>query len=269
MQYGTSLPNFGGYADPELVLRLAGLAEAAGWDGFFLWDHIAVADQLETADPWTLLGAIATRTERIRLGTMVTPLPRRRPWVVARQATTIDHLSRGRLTLGVGIGSPPEEEFGRFGEPTDTRVRAEMLEEGLDILRGMWSGERFAHDGDHYMVGPTVFAPTPVQTPTIPIWVGGSWRKEAPLRRAMRFDGLFPVKMDMSEWKVDEIADLVSFIVEERGTVDGFEVVISGSFDRARSQGPAYEQAGATWLLSMPRLGDTPSDIESQIALGP
>jgi hypothetical protein len=250
------------------MVRLAAVAEDAGWDGCFLWDHIAVADELDTADPWVLLGAMAAGTDRIRLGTMVTPLPRRRPWVVARQATTVDHLSQGRLILGVGIGSPPDAEFERFGEPTDARVRAAMLDEGLHILRGMWSGKAFAHDGDHYRVNETVFAPTPVQTPSIPIWVGATWPNPRPLRRAARFEGAFPVKMDMTEWTVAEVEELVSIITTERGSLDGFDVVISGSFDDARARGAQYERAGATWFLSMPRMEDTFSLIESRVAAG-
>jgi alkanesulfonate monooxygenase SsuD/methylene tetrahydromethanopterin reductase-like flavin-dependent oxidoreductase (luciferase family) len=269
MRRGVSLPNFGDFADPAQMLELAGLAEATGWDGFFLWDHIAVDDGLETADPWTMLGAISVVTDRIRLGTMITPLPRRRPWVVARQATTVDHLSQGRLVLGVGIGSPADEEFGRFGEPTDARVRADMLDEALGVLQGIWGGEPFAHQGTHYHIAETVFAPRPMQTPSIPIWVAAEWPNRRPLRRAARFDGVFPVKTDMSGWCPEEVQRLVSIVVADRGTTAAFDVVISGSFDLGRERGAELERAGATWFLAVPQMGDTPGAVATELADGP
>ncbi|MGD2100728.1 MAG: LLM class flavin-dependent oxidoreductase [Acidimicrobiia bacterium] len=269
MRFGISVPNFGVYGDAPSLVRLAELAEGSGWDGFFVWDHISIADDLETLDPWALLGAVAVRTGRIAIGPMVTPLPRRRPWVVARQTTTVDDLSRGRLILGVGIGTPPEEEFGRFGEPTDARTRAEMLDEGLDILRGMWSGEPFAHEGTHYTVEETTFAPTPAGRPTIPIWVGATWPNRKPLRRAARFEGVFPFKADMSEWRTHEVDQLVSVITEDRGSLEDYDVVISGSFDEGRKRGSELEEAGATWFISGPGYGDSLADVEAQISSGP
>jgi alkanesulfonate monooxygenase SsuD/methylene tetrahydromethanopterin reductase-like flavin-dependent oxidoreductase (luciferase family) len=269
MLHGISLPNFGVYADPIRIVHLARLAEDSGWNGFFLWDHISYADRLETSDPWAQLGAIAATTETIAIGTMVTPLPRRRPWVVAREATTIDHLSRGRMILGVGIGTPPDEEFGRFGEPTDARIRADKLDEGLQILRGMWSGQPFAHEGNHYTIARTTFAPTPAQTPTIPIWVGAAWPNRRPMRRALRFEGVFPFKQDMSEWTTPQVEELVSFVTEGGRDPAEFDVVISGTFDQGRERGQEYGKAGATWFLSGPSYDDSLSDVEAQIARGP
>lgn len=269
MRHGISVPNFGAYADPEPTIEMAVLAEEAGWDGFFVWDHIAPMDRLDTADPWVLLAAIATRTSRMAIGPMVTPLPRRRPWVVARQATTLDHLSRGRLIVGVGLGTPPDEEFGRFGEPTDAQVRADMLDEGLDILRGMWSGQPYAHDGEHYTVRESVFAPTPAERATIPIWVGATWPNQRPMRRALRFEGVFPVKADMSEWTSEQVEELVSFVTESGNDPTELDVVISGSFEGGRERGRQYAEAGATWFLSGPGQDDSLSDVEAQIARGP
>jgi alkanesulfonate monooxygenase SsuD/methylene tetrahydromethanopterin reductase-like flavin-dependent oxidoreductase (luciferase family) len=266
---GISVPNFGVYADPNWIVHLALLAEDSGWDGFFLWDHIAYANGLETADPWTQLAAIAVTTKRIAIGPMVTPLPRRRPWVLARQATTVDHLSGGRLILGVGIGTPPEAEYGRFGEPTDARIRADKLDEGLDIVRGIWSGEPFAHEGTHYTVEETRFAPTPAQTPTIPIWVGATWPNRRPLRRALRFEGVFPFMADMSEWTSEQVEELVSFVVEGGRDPAEFDVVISGPFQRGRERGREYGEAGATWFLSGPGQDHSVSDVEAQIGRGP
>jgi len=267
VRFGISVANFARYADPELIVRWAGLAETSSWDGFFLWDHIAVAEGWDHSDPWVELGAIAQVTDRIAIGPMVTPLPRRRPWVVARQATTVDHLSGGRLILGVGIGNPPEEEFGRFGEPTDDRERADLLDEGLEILKGMWSGEPYSHSGEHLSVARSTFGPTPVQQPTIPIWVAAMWPNRRPMRRAARFEGVFPFKM--GTWSVDEVLHLASIMNDFRGDLEGFDLVISGSFLDGSEFGGEYADAGATWYLAVPRPGDTVDDVEAAIRRGP
>jgi alkanesulfonate monooxygenase SsuD/methylene tetrahydromethanopterin reductase-like flavin-dependent oxidoreductase (luciferase family) len=145
VQRGIAIPNFGD--DPAELIQLGVDAEAAGFDGFFLWDHIVFSntgDGPPILDPWLLLAVIAARTSRIRLGTMITPVPRRRPWQLARQTATLDVLSEGRVTLGVGIGSPAYGDFGIFGEPAGDRERAERLDEGLDVLAGLWTGDKFS-----------------------------------------------------------------------------------------------------------------------------
>ena len=156
MRYAVNVPNFEDYGDARTVAGLAADAEAAGWDGFFVWDHLAFvkAWRLRIADPWVLLTAVALATERLRLGPMVTPLPRRRPWKLARETVTLDRLSGGRLVLGVGLGEPPEDEYGSFGEPTDPVVRAAMLDEGLEVLTRLWSGETVSFQGRHYRADP-------------------------------------------------------------------------------------------------------------------
>ena len=174
MQRGVAIPCFG--TDPAALIRLGVAAEAAGFDGFFVWDHIVFSntgDGPPILDPWVVLAAVASRTERIRLGTMITPVPRRRPWQLARQTATLDVLSGGRMILGVGIGSPAYGDFGIFGEPTGERDRAELLDEGLAVLAGLWTGEKFSYRGRHFSVDPVRFTPTPVQRPRIPVWVGG------------------------------------------------------------------------------------------------
>lgn len=169
------MPNFGDFAHPGHLLDLARRAEAAGWEGFFLWDHVYAGDWAgPVIDPWVTLGAVAQVTERIALGTMVTPLPRRRPTTLARQTVTLDHLSGGRLVLGVGIGWPPDLDFANLGDSGDNRVRAAQLDEGLKVLTGLWSGERFSFSGEHYRVTDARFVPPPVQQPRIPIWVGST-----------------------------------------------------------------------------------------------
>ncbi len=197
MRIGLNMPNFAEFADPAVAVSLAVEAERAGWDGMFIWDHINIFGEMPVplADPWVLLAAMAQATRKIAIGPMVTPLPRRRPWVLARQTATLDRLSNGRLVMGVGLGLPADTEFAAFGEDPDIRVRAEKLDEGLEILTGLWSGEPFEFSGQHYNVARTRFAPTPVQMPRPPIIVAGTWPRQAPLRRAARWDGYFPLRL--------------------------------------------------------------------------
>ena len=160
MQFGLYLPNFGAFADPVGLAALAATAEAAGWDGLFLWDHVVRREgDYDLADPWISLAAVATATSRLRIGPLVTPLPRRRPWNVAKQAVTLDHLSGGRMVLGVGLGTPRGPEFPAFGEETDLRVRGDMLDEALIVVRRAWSGETVRHTGPHYRVEGVRFLP--------------------------------------------------------------------------------------------------------------
>jgi alkanesulfonate monooxygenase SsuD/methylene tetrahydromethanopterin reductase-like flavin-dependent oxidoreductase (luciferase family) len=239
-------------------MKLAWDAENAGWDGFFLWDHVVFDTSFHPlADPWVALAAIATTTERMRIGTMITPVARRRPWNLARESVTLDRLCTGRLTLGVGLGSPSRVEFGFFGEETDDVTRARKLDEGLDILTGLWSGENFSYEGDHYHIEPVVFHPTPIQQPRIPIWVGGGWPTKAPFQRAARYDGVFPLKGG-GKLTPQEISDVKSFVEAERerqGRAAGsFDYVASGitpsdSRSLAAAVVEPFAEAGATWWL--------------------
>jgi alkanesulfonate monooxygenase SsuD/methylene tetrahydromethanopterin reductase-like flavin-dependent oxidoreductase (luciferase family) len=257
MRFGLTMPNFGEFANPATVIELSRLAETAGWDGVFVWDHINPFGEMpvDVADPWILLTAMAAATERVAIGPMVTPLPRRRPWVVARQTATLDRLSGGRLVMGVGCGLPPETEFGAFGEATELRVRAEKLDEALTILTGLWSGERFEFSGNHFHVEPTRFLPTPVRKPRPPIIVAGTWPRSGPLRRAARWDGYFPLKLgpeglaDVAPDDVTEIRGQLEELREGRPA----EIMVTGettsrSFDSARVD--AFARAGATWYLA-------------------
>ncbi|MBL1066564.1 LLM class flavin-dependent oxidoreductase [Streptomyces sp. 7-21] len=186
MRYGVDIRTFGSLAEPARVVELARAAEAAGWEAVFLWDHLAFAWGVPSADPWVLLGAVAQATARVRLGPAVTPLPRRRPAVVASAVAALDRLSGGRVTLGVGAGGVPAE-FAAFGEPHPARMRAEMLDEALDLLAALWRGEQVAHAGPHYTADGVTLAPVPLQRPRVPVWVGGGSR--AAQRRAARWDG--------------------------------------------------------------------------------
>jgi alkanesulfonate monooxygenase SsuD/methylene tetrahydromethanopterin reductase-like flavin-dependent oxidoreductase (luciferase family) len=257
MRFALNVPNFGDYADPRTFMRLAHEAEDAGWDALFVWDHLLVdpAWGVPIADPWVLLSAAAAATERIRLGPMVTPLPRRRPWDVARQAVTLDHLSGGRLTLGVGLGAPPEADFEAFGETSDLRVRAAKLDEGLAILDGLWTNAPFEFVGEHFRLSRMQFAPAPLQQPRIPIWVAGYWPHRAPFRRAARWDGVVPASRVTDETgapiPLEELRAVVDVIRAARGSdgLDRFDVMVAGGTDAtgaARAVEP-YAAAGATW----------------------
>ncbi|HET8630785.1 MAG TPA: LLM class flavin-dependent oxidoreductase [Thermomicrobiales bacterium] len=279
MQYGISVPNFAEYADPRTLADLARDAEAAGWDGFFLWDHILFDTgwRLPIADPWVALAAIAASTTRVRLGPLVTPLARRRPWKVARETVTLDHLTGGRLVLGVGLGYPPDAEFGQFGEETDDKVRARKLDEGLDILTGLWSGEPFAYAGEQYRLKETVFLPRPVQRPRIPIWVGGYWPNRAPFRRAARWDGVCPGSLNTNWDEIIPLADLRAalYIAAYRAGAAPYDVVVGGytpGDDRAAGAAVVapYAEAGVTWWIeNIHGLRGPFDDMRERVRQGP
>lgn len=187
---------FDALSEPGLVAELADPAEERGWDGFFVWDHVAHrAPVSAVADPWITMAAIAVRTTRIVTGPLVTPLPRRRMHQLARETVTLDRLSGGRLVLGVGLGSDRTGEFdpARFGEEGAPRARAKLLDDGLERLLAYWGGE---------------FEPRPVQEPRIPIWVAARWPNKRPLKRAARYDGVFPIDLPGP----DELTELVAEI---------------------------------------------------------
>jgi alkanesulfonate monooxygenase SsuD/methylene tetrahydromethanopterin reductase-like flavin-dependent oxidoreductase (luciferase family) len=212
LKFGLSMPPIGPYSDPTYLSDIAVEAEEAGWDGFFIWDHSIFFSPHEPivpthplVDPWIALAAIAVKTKRVRLGPMITSLARRRPWKVARETVSLDLLSGGRFIMGVGLGSPPDLDFGSFGEDGDDKIRACKMDEGLAIMSGLWSGEPFQFNGEFYSVREVTFLPKPVQSPRIPIWVGGTWDKSGPARRAARWDGYFPQKwrhiLSVEEWR--------------------------------------------------------------------
>lgn len=203
------------------------------------------------------LAAIALATRRLRIGALVTPLPRRRPWVVARSAVSVDRLSEGRLVFGAGIGSGRPSEWGGLGEESDARVRGEQLDEALAVLEGLWSGERFAFRGQHYRVDETRFQPVALQRPRIPIWLAAYYPHRRPLRRAARFDGVFPLfrKGEPAEQQPRLLAEAVAFVRSLRGDAAPFDVVhcepplAAGREAAARERVAAIRAAGATWWL--------------------
>jgi alkanesulfonate monooxygenase SsuD/methylene tetrahydromethanopterin reductase-like flavin-dependent oxidoreductase (luciferase family) len=276
MKYAFDLPQFGPYANPRLLAELAHDAEVAGWDGFFVWDHIQVGWPDAVADPWIALAAIATSTSRILLGPIVTPLFRRHPWKLARETVTLDHLCGGRLVLGVGLGSDIFSEIRTFDGPIDDKVRAEMLDEGLAILLGLWSGEKFSFAGKHYTVRETQFLPTPLQKPRIPIWVAGTWPHRRPFRRAARFDGVAAISGDIEKSLTPaDVRALVAYIKSYRTANAPFDVLQSGETpggDRVRALAivAPYEEAGATWWFESPLPWKTPlGKVRERIHQGP
>ena len=258
MRFSINIPNFGDFADAEVVAQLASATEASGWDALFVWDHIVYdrRARMRIGDPWMLLTAAALATTRIKLGPMVTPVPRRRPQQLARQVSTLDNLSGGRVIFGAGLGGPIEDEYGSFGEPTDARLLAEQLDEGLDLLDRYWSGDPVSHEGRHYQARDVALLPTPVQRPRVPVWIGGFWPARRPMRRAARWDGAVPLFESATHGHVpplDEVRDLVAYVRRHRDgdPDDSFEFVLGGpsAADRAAALdllGPLIE-AGATW----------------------
>ena len=258
MRFGLSVPNFGALADPAFVGELARTAELTGWDGLFIWDHIAISNEFPIGDPWIALAAAAVSTSRIRLGTMVTPLPRRRPWKVARESVGIDLLSEGRFTLGVGSGSNVGGEFDRFGEAPTMRERSGRLDEGLEILERLWLGEALTFRGRYFQIEDARFRPRPVQRPRIPVVVAGHWPHEGPIRRAARWDGFAPlVRVEGGNVRyltAEEIRAALAAVARIRGSVLGFEMYAGGSLVAAGSttdQIRAAAEAGATWWLGL------------------
>jgi alkanesulfonate monooxygenase SsuD/methylene tetrahydromethanopterin reductase-like flavin-dependent oxidoreductase (luciferase family) len=254
VRFAIDFPISGEYSDPCLLAALARESEDSGWDGCFVWDHIQVGQGEPVADAWIALAAIAAATERIRLGPLVTPLFRRHPWKVARESVTLDHLSRGRLILGVGLGSDAFGEISTLDGPLDDRIRAEMLDEALAIITGLWRGERFSFAGRHYRIEQAQFLPTPLQSPRIPLWIAGTWPRKAPFRRAARFDGAVPVKGDFkSSLTSADTARLVDFVRRFRIGDRHFDIVqfgtTTGDNGQDRQIVTPYARAGATWWV--------------------
>jgi alkanesulfonate monooxygenase SsuD/methylene tetrahydromethanopterin reductase-like flavin-dependent oxidoreductase (luciferase family) len=249
MRSALFLPLFEELADPGVVARLAREAEEAGWDGFFVWDHIRWREPVTAVgDTQVTLAAIAAATERIRFGPMITPLARRRPAKVARETAALDLLSGGRMTLGVGLGS---EEFGSelsiTGEELDDRRRGQMLDEALEILESAWSGEPVRHRGEHYTVDAMRFLPRPVQRPRVPVWVAGVAGNAKPMRRAARYDGFFPIRVESPD-QLAEIVARVAALREEAGRPADEPYDVIAELDPDADPAP-YRDAGATWRL--------------------
>ncbi len=237
MRFAVCIANFGVYADPHASLAVAHAADAAGWEGFFIWDHLAFVWNGPSADPWVTLGAVAASTEGLMLGTAVTPVPRRRPQVVAEQVATLDRLNHGRVVLGAGLGGN-EREFTEFGEDYDRRRRETLLDDGLHIVRRFWEGH---------------------------IWIGGN--APSALRRAARWDGWIPDSLtpDRIEMSPEELAASVKRIGRGSGPETGFDIAFNGYSEPSDARRVhAYAQAGATWWLE--NFHDRRYDLKATLA---
>jgi alkanesulfonate monooxygenase SsuD/methylene tetrahydromethanopterin reductase-like flavin-dependent oxidoreductase (luciferase family) len=257
-RFSVNVPNFGDFADPRAVATLATAAEQAGWDALFVWDHVVHDKKLRRGqpfgDPWILLTGAALATSRLRLGPLVTPVPRRRPEQLARQVATLDVLSGGRVIFGAGLGGPIEDEYASFGDTTDPKELAGRLDEGLDLLARYWSGDPVSHQGRHYRVDDVTLLPATVQRPRPPVWIAGYWPNRRPMRRAAAWDGAAPLFLSARHGHpptTDELSELVRYIEEHRSDRRGepFDIVVGG----ATHPGTATDvirpliEAGATW----------------------
>jgi alkanesulfonate monooxygenase SsuD/methylene tetrahydromethanopterin reductase-like flavin-dependent oxidoreductase (luciferase family) len=257
--------------DPRAAAEMASLAEEHGWDGVFTWDAIAIGSA-DVYDPWVLMAAMAMRTERVRLGAIVTPPSRRRPWKLAREAMTLDRLSNGRLILPVGLGALDDSAFANVGEPADARTRAELLDESLAILDGLWSGKPFSFQGRHFRFGEMTFRPVPVQRPRIPIWVVGAWPHERSMRRTLRWDGVYAqvegaagvreiVAWAEREWPAATRDRTWDVVAEGRTAVDDSAA--------AAATVAEYEAAGATWWIESDWASGSVEAVRTRIEAGP
>ena len=264
MNFGLHVANIGTYSDPRSVVRLAQAAEASGWDALFVWDHLAFVWDVPSADPWVTLAAVASSTDRILVGTGVTPVPRRRPHVLAHEIATLATMSSGRFVFGAGLGGV-EREFGSFGEPVGARERGAMLDEGLEVIQALLGGERVSHHGHHYRVDDVVLHTAPERN--VPIWLGGGSPRA--LERAARFDGWFADSCDQERMTMSP--DDVHAAVARIGREPGYDVAIEGySEPGERELAAAYASAGATWWFEElhDRRGD-PEAILARVTAGP
>lgn len=262
MKFALSLPPIGQLADPGFLVEAAMAVEAAGFDGLFLWDHVyrPLTDPRELLDPWVVMGAQATATERIRLGPMVTPLTRRRPIKLAREIATLDLLSAGRLTVGLGLGVDSGGELTRFGEIVDPIVRGDRLDEGVALLTAFWSGEPVSHAGVAFQADDVTVLPRPMQHPHPPLWFaarGGS--RLRPVRRAASFQGLMPIEVDG-----DDLSRMLDVVAAERGSLDGFDTMVSQNIPHVEAA-----RRGATWSYRSFDPHSGPEDVLDVIARGP
>lgn len=261
MRHAVYVPLFGELADPHAVVDIAIAAEQSGWDGLFVWDHVLspIEGRWEIADPWVVLAAAAVVTDRIRLGPMVTPLPRRRVLKLARETVTLDRLSGGRLIVGLGTGGDVGREYSACGEDADTHRLSRVLDEGAAVLTSLWSGELVNHRGSLVAEGVEAI-PGPVQQPRIPLWFGTARTTGRPVQRAVRYDGIFPLGADAAG-----VARIALAVAQLRGVREGFDIAVAvrpgDDLDRLAA-------AGATWAMQAFWPGHRPDQVLRAIDRG-
>ena len=276
MRYGLALPNGG--PDLGALADLAAVAESSGWDGVFIEDYVVYHGQwhVPTYDPGVLLAAMSSRTKRVRLGTMVTSLTRRRPWRVAQEAATIDQLSAGRLILGVGAGDPADPTYERLGEETDPRRRAHMFDEAVEIIAAAWNGQPFSYSGRFFQIRDVAMSLRPVQRPRVPIWIAGRWPGRGPARRMLRWDGCCPHKGDPGEPWQDLTPDDISAIraaADARPAGGSLEIVIGArrrrpDWDAERAHIASIARVGAAWWIEWVPVDDI-AKMRAAVEAGP
>jgi alkanesulfonate monooxygenase SsuD/methylene tetrahydromethanopterin reductase-like flavin-dependent oxidoreductase (luciferase family) len=276
VKHGIFLPPFGELADPRRVANLAADAEQAGWDGIYLWDHMLAVPGMPVAEAWTTMAAIAMATSRVRLGALVTPLARRRPWVLARQIATLDQLSGGRLVVGIGLGDDGWREFSAFGEETAPRVRGELLDESLEIVQELLTGNALLHAGRHYAIDSPPVLPAPVQDP-VPIWAAVRWPNRKPLARAAKLQGCFPIFPNAGSRPAPPAADLVEQVRAELtglGAARSLDLAVCCALhllpeDQRAGAAATLAGAGVTWLLEAFAPGQDAAAVEAYVRGGP
>ena len=275
MRFGIFLPPFAEFAEPRRVVSLARQAEESGWDGLFLWDHMLAKPGMAVADPWVVMGAVAATTTRIRLGALVTPLPRRRPWVLSRQMATLDQLSDGRLIGGIGLGDDGWTEFSSFGEAVDPVFRGQMLDEALELLQRFLSGEALNYRGRHYTVNAPPLLPKPRQDP-LPMWGAVRWPNRKPLARIAKLDGCFPIFAASSGVPPPDAADITALraaLLDLGGRPD-MDIAVRAALsiedpDTVPATVAALQESGVTWLLEAFPPGAPPDRVMSVVVNGP
>jgi alkanesulfonate monooxygenase SsuD/methylene tetrahydromethanopterin reductase-like flavin-dependent oxidoreductase (luciferase family) len=248
MKAGFYVPNFGCCGDARVLASLAREAEDTGWDGIFIWDHLQVIEP--TVDPWIALTAMALCTERIRLGTLVTPIPRRHIAKLAREVGTLDRLSHGRVVLGAGSGYTALPDYSAFGDSADAAQRAAKLDEGLEVLAALWSGDPVDHRGRHFTVTTDGFAP-PTQRPRVPVWIAATLATSKPLARAARWDGMVCADKYGLEVAPESLGTMLDAVKARRVHDEPFDVIRFGQTLHANdvTTVKACAEAGATWWI--------------------
>jgi alkanesulfonate monooxygenase SsuD/methylene tetrahydromethanopterin reductase-like flavin-dependent oxidoreductase (luciferase family) len=273
MKFGVHAPNFGSFGDARALADFAAAAEAAGWDGFFLWDHL-IWDRptpQPMASVWVALTAMALATHRLVLGTLITPLARYQPWELARVLTTLDELAGGRIVFGVGLGEDGMREYTGFGAVGDDRTHAAQVDEALAVMTGLWTAAPFSFRGEHFVVDSVRFLPAPRQTPRIPIWVGGNWPRRRPFIRAARWDGVAPVSQ-LGPMTLAQLDDMRRFIRARRSQAAALDIVRIGPLPvrDVAAEVAAFARVGVTWMIEdVAPLNGEPDRIADRLRRGP